>query len=88
MAYTLTIQEVNTIKNYCSTKTYEMVLKYVAISTYANNISQNFMDRLHEILAYNKVIQGWEQGNFTNEEYLNYLTGKGFMKVVNKVKAI
>jgi hypothetical protein len=65
-----------------------MVLKYVAISTYANNISQNFMDRLHEILAYNKVIQGWEQGNFTNEEYLNYLTGKGFMKVVNKVKAI
>jgi hypothetical protein len=88
MAYTLTIQEVNTIKNYCSTKTYEVVKKYVAISTYANNISQNFMDRLHEILAYNKVIQGWEQGNFTNEEYLNYLTGKGFMKVVNKVKAI
>jgi hypothetical protein len=88
MAYTLTIADVTTIKAFCTKKTYESVQKYVSISTYANNISQKFVENLHEILACNKVIQGWEQGNFTNEEYLNYLTGKGFMKVVNKIKSL
>ena len=88
MAYTLTITDVTTNKTFSKAKTYEMVLKYVNVSTWANNISKDFMDRLHEILAYNRVLQSWEQGTFTNEEYLNYLTSKGFMKVVNKIRAI
>ena len=71
MAYTLTITDVTTNKSFSKTKTYEAVLKYVNISTYANNISKDFMDRLHELLAYNRVLQSWEQGTFTNEEYLN-----------------
>lgn len=88
MAYTLTLEEINRNITYANAKAYDRIKEYVNKNNYANNISRKYINKLQEYLACRYVLLTWEQGNFTNQEYINYLTSLGYMKVVQKIKTL
>lgn len=85
--FTITLDQVNIDKAFSSRKTYEMVRDYVDEC----NIRQTPANKLRKVqymITLNSVLSSWQQGSFTDIEYINYLTAKGYLTLVDKIRTL
>ena len=88
MAYTLTIQEVNTNKAWVNKKVYDRVVEYAKKERVGQDISKTYLSNLQLMIVLNSTLKTWEQGKFTDTEYINYLTNMGYLNLIHKLKSL
>lgn len=85
--FTITIQQVNKDKEWSANRTYRLIKEYVDKSNYTRP-SDKYIKRVQVLVVYNSILQGWEQGDFTDQEYINYLTAKGYLNLIDKIRSL
>ncbi len=85
--FTITIEQVNRDKAYSLEKLQGKIKDYV---TEANlrQIPKRKRQTVQYLLVLNSILQDWEQGDFTDAEYINYLTGKGYLNLIEKIRNV
>jgi hypothetical protein len=87
MAHTITIEEVNKNKAEIDQIVLRTIRRYVDASSYSSELSESFIKDVQALMVYKYIIDSWEQGEFTNQEYTNYLNSVGYLTLINKIKS-
>lgn len=85
--FTITLDQVNIDKAFSSRKTYEIIRDYVDESN-IRQIPANILRRVQYMVTLNSILNSWQQGVFTDIEYINYLTAKGYLTLVDKIRTL
>lgn len=85
--FTITIEQVNKDKAWSANRTYSLIKEYVDMSKYTRPSAKQ-IKRVQVSVVYNEILQGWVQGDFTDQEYINYLTAKGYLNLIDKIRSL
>lgn len=85
MAYTITDEEVLRNKQIIDKILQAQIKKYVHTMDTNPQVSKKYVNSIQQLCVYVKVIESWEQGRFTNQEYTNYIDSKDYLELVGKV---
>ena len=85
--FTITKEQVSKDKEWANDRTYRLIKEYVDMSKYTRP-SPKQIKRVQVSVVYNEILQGWVQGDFTDQEYINYLTAKGYLNLIDKIRSL
>lgn len=85
--FTITLEQVTKDKAWSADRTYSLIKEYVDMSNYTRPSAKQ-IKRVQASVVYNNILQGWEQGSFTDQEYINYLTAKGYLNLIDKIRSL
>ena len=77
----------NKDKAWSANRTYSLIKEYVDMSKYTRPSAKQ-IKRVQVSVVYNEILQGWVQGDFTDQEYINYLTAKGYLNLIDKIRSL
>jgi len=85
--FTISLTEVENDKQYANDRAYTLVREYVDKCNYTTP-SKRDVQKVQYFISLKSILDGWQQGSFTNEEYVNYLTSVGYLNLISKIRNV
>ena len=86
MAYTITIDEVQNVREEATDKLTVMIKNYILRNDICAKLNRSYIETVQRLIVYKSMLEGWEQGKFTNQEYTNYMSSNEYLNLVHKIK--
>ena len=85
MAYTITIDEVQNVRKEIIDKLTAMIKYYILRNDTSAKLNRSYIEPVQRLIVYKSMLEEWEQGKFTNQEYTNYMASNEYLNLVHKI---